>query len=163
MLVLDIIDTKTGSLLQYISIALAILLFAFGMISGKDFKISSDVQSILSVLILFNVILSVVAILLCLSCLNIVGAHTVFELEKEEYETHIIAVTLGRRNRYRVAHRLSMVTAVSFACNLLHSGVELRNDIFKSCVQPHPWRAHGCSLPCDGHCTSFSNNCDVRG
>jgi len=113
MLILDIIDTKTAALLQYIAISLAIFLFLFGMIGDdQSFNITGGTKSVLSVAILGAILLSIFAIILCLSCLNIIGAHTVFDLSKEEYETHVISVTLRRRNRYRLAQRLSITTSL---------------------------------------------------
>lgn len=124
-MILDIIDSKTSALLTYISIALAIFLFTFGMIAdGKAFDLSGAGKSIISVIILFATIFSIFAIILCLSCLNIVGAHTVFDLNKDEYLDYVVAVTLGRRNRYRRAQQISMGTSFGLLAVFLILSVE---------------------------------------
>jgi hypothetical protein len=119
MLVLDIIDVKTTSLLAYISISLAAMVFLITALpASTNLHHPGISQTYLSLAILVVIVLLLMAILLCLSCLNIVGAHTIRMLAgKEEesqgdYERLIVAVTLARRKRYLVAHRISFCTAI---------------------------------------------------
>jgi hypothetical protein len=119
MLVLDIIDVKTQSLLAYISISLAAMVFLITALpTSTNLHFDGLSKSYLTIALLLVIILLLSAILLCLSCLNIVGAHTIRMLagrKKEtqsEYETLIVGVTLARRKRYLVAHRISLVTAI---------------------------------------------------
>jgi len=117
MLVLDIIDAKANSLLAYISISLAALVFLLTSLSSSNLNFLFLGQSVLTISILLTLLALLVAILLCLSCLNIVGSHTIQKLSidnrlsPEEYEELIVKVTLSRRLRYRLAHRISMSTA----------------------------------------------------
>ena len=117
--VLDIIDCKTQSLLAYISLSFAALVFLLtGIRDDSSLELAFFGETtLIRIVLLFLIILSV-AIILCLSCLNIVGAHTIMTLEcqedrkrQKEYENLIIKVTLARRTRYLIAHRISIVTA----------------------------------------------------
>lgn len=119
MLVLDIIDVKTQSLLSYISISLAALIFLIASLPSTSvlrLAYFSDATFMASLLVLVLALLG--ASVLCLSCLNIVGGHTIRRLAVRrrqtaaEYERLVVSVTLGRRNRYLIAHRITVTTAV---------------------------------------------------
>jgi hypothetical protein len=104
MLVLDIIDAKTQALLAYISISFVAVVFLLTLVRG---------HKTITELLLIVIILLLIAIVICLTCLNIVGAHTVKRgLREDEYEALIVKVTLGRRMRYLIAHRISVLTAI---------------------------------------------------
>lgn len=120
MLVLDIIDSKTQSLLAYISVSVAALIFLITALpdSQADLDLGLLSRSTTITILLVVIFALMVAVVFCLSCLNIVGAHTIGDLKRrqrqsqEEYENLVVQVTCGRRNRYLIAHRISMVTAV---------------------------------------------------
>lgn len=118
MLVLDIIDVKTQSLLAYISISLAAMIFLIGGLStSSNLTYPGLSQPDFTIALLLVTVLLLGAIMLCLSCLNIVGAHTIRALAgrkqetQAEYEALIVSVTLARRRRYLIAHRISFCTA----------------------------------------------------
>lgn len=118
MLVLDIIDVKTQSLLAYISISLAAMIFLIGALStSSNLSYLGLSRSDFTIALLVVTVLLLAAIMLCLSCLNIVGAHTIRALAgkkqetQAEYEALIVSVTLARRRRYLIAHRISFFTA----------------------------------------------------
>jgi len=121
MLVLDIIDSKTSSLLSYISISLAALIFVITVIPTSQLlvDIPFDQKNIFYIFTVL-IILLIIAIILCLSCLNIVGAHTIKKNRfyppsndsLRKYEDFILKITYKRRKRYLVAHRISMFTAI---------------------------------------------------
>lgn len=116
MYALDSIDVKAQSLLSCISISIAALVFQLSEIQGSSISDKKEVTNFILLLLIF---LSI-AIVLCLSCVNIIGAHTVMLLKSEdekkkldEFNDLVLRVTLGRRTRYLIAHRLSIITAVS--------------------------------------------------
>lgn len=118
MLVLDIIDAKTQSLLSYISISLAAMVFLITSLpKSVNLNFLFFGETILTASLLLVILALLAASILCLSCLNIVGAHTIRLLKyqhcegQQEYEDLIVRVTLGRRNRYIIAHRISILTA----------------------------------------------------
>jgi hypothetical protein len=119
MLVLDIIDSKTQSLLSYISVSLAALVFLISTIPGNS-RLSFTIvgQEVVTTSLLVLILALLLASVLCLSCLNIVGGHTIRSIwsdeqnTQQEYEALIVRVTSARRNRYLIAHRVSIVTAV---------------------------------------------------
>lgn len=137
MLVLDIIDVKAQSLLGYISVSLAALLFFLPIVSASAASSWGVVGTACAVRVLIGImILLVIASILCLSCLNIVGAHTIDALScdgkdnKEDYESHIVCTTHMRRKRYLIAHRISVLTALAtlalmFNFLLAHASVPL--------------------------------------
>ena len=119
MLVLDVIDSKTSSLLSYISLSFAAMVFLITSLPGSAFLtvgFFDDRALIMSVLAIILALL--VAILLCLSCLNIIGSHTIAhlsvttELDERIYEDYVVRLTISRRRRYRAAHQVSVVTAM---------------------------------------------------
>ncbi len=120
MLVLDIIDAKTKALLSYISLCFAAMIFLLTGVQGNaNLRTVFFSEKTMTTILLLIITALLVAIILSLSCLNIVGAHTVRALKsvgeekkQKEYENLIIKVTLGRRTRYLIAHRISVVTAV---------------------------------------------------
>jgi hypothetical protein len=112
---LDCIDVKAQSLLSYISISIAALVFQLSEIHSSSIL---DKKEFTNFILILLVCLSV-AIVLCLSCVNIIGAHTVMLLKSQEekkkldeYNDLVLRVTLNRRTRYLIAHRLSVTTAV---------------------------------------------------
>lgn len=122
MLVLDIIDSKTSALLGYISISFAALVFILtgspsGTLLASMFQGDNRVFTILLAVV---ILLLMVAMLFCLSCLNIIGAQTMRKFSAtadaakrmEQYEKFIVRLTLSRRRRYLIAHRISLLTAV---------------------------------------------------
>lgn len=118
MLVLDIIDTKANSLLAYISISLAALVFLLTSLdSNSNLNLVLISKAQLSVCLLAVLMALLTAIILCLSCLNIIGAHTIKKLTTsnklsfDTYEELIVKVTSSRRRRYLFAHHISMATA----------------------------------------------------
>lgn len=119
MLVLDIIDSKTQALLAYISISLAALVFLLtSPPTAFNARLVLLTARLFSTSLLVIILALLGAIILCLSCLNIVGGHTMRsrgtrrKLTQQGYEDLIVRVTAGRRNRYLLAHRISVVTAV---------------------------------------------------
>lgn len=119
MLVLDIIDSKTQSLLSYISISLAALVFLITSLPNTpNLRLGAIDPHTFTVGLLILILGLLAASILCLSCLNIVGAHTIKSLAArkkqtpEEYEKLIVRTTKRRRDRYLWAHRISIVTAV---------------------------------------------------
>jgi hypothetical protein len=119
MLVLDIIDTKTQALLAYIGISLAALIFLLAAPPNMlNLRLGLLSTLVFTTALLLIILILLAASVLCLSCLNIIGAHTIRRLESKkklsqsEYESLVLRVTNGRRQRYLYAHRLSMVTAV---------------------------------------------------
>jgi len=129
---LDCVDTKSQSLLGYISVYFAALVFLLG-----DYNQVGDMAVTIygikfGTLILLLLTALSIAVVLCLSCLNIIGAHTVRNLKKggdderrKEYHEMIIKTTLFRRTRYLIAHRISVATAVVL-------GVELCSILFSN-------------------------------
>jgi len=121
MHVLDIIDSKTEALLAYISVSVAAMVFLLTSFhSNTALKILFVSRETGTLILLIITLALLTAIVFCLSCLNIVGAHTVKALKattkegrEKEYENLVLRVTLGRRTRYLIAHRISMVTAIS--------------------------------------------------
>jgi hypothetical protein len=118
MLVLDNIDVKAQSLLTYISVSLAALVFLItSPLNTPISRISFFGIDAFTQVLLILILALIGASILCLSCLNIVGAHTIRSLASRNqstpqgYESHIVRVTLGRRSRYLVAHRISIATA----------------------------------------------------
>ena len=117
--VLDIIDVKAQSLLSYISLSITALVFILAALqSGADFCMIFHDEVMLTRIILFFLVILSVAVIFALSVLNIVGAHTIRHLKYQkgkkslkEYEELIVKVTLYRRIRYLVAHRISTFTA----------------------------------------------------
>jgi hypothetical protein len=116
--VLDIIDTKSQSLLAYISISFAALIFLITALpSSTNLHLAMLGETAATCVLLAIILGLVVAIILSLSCLNIVGAHTIGKLkhaqgfEPKDYEELIIRVACYRRNRYLIAHRISLATA----------------------------------------------------
>ena len=119
MRVLDIIDVKTQSLLSYIAVSLAAMIFLITSLpSSSSIKPVLMGPQLFTSLLLVLIVALLGASVLCLTCLNIVGAHTIRSMasrqkqSQEEYERFIVKVTLGRRNRYLVAHHVSVATAV---------------------------------------------------
>jgi hypothetical protein len=115
--VLDIIDTKSQSLLAYISISFAALIFLIAALpNSSNLRLAGLGRAVATSILLAIILALVVAIVLSLSCLNIVGAHTIGKLKHhksfmpQDYEELIIRVTCYRRNRYLIAHRISLVT-----------------------------------------------------
>lgn len=107
---LDIIDAKAQSLLSYISISIAVFVFILSQLQSSNF---------IKYLIFILLILLSITMLLCLPCVDIIGAHTIKNLKSKEevnrlkeYNNLIFALTLKRRNYYLIAHRLSLVTAI---------------------------------------------------
>ncbi len=116
MYALNSIDVKAQSLLTCISISIATLVFQLSEIQGSSISDKKEVTNFILLLLIF---LSI-AMVLCLSCVDIIGAHTVRLLKSEdekkkldEFNDLVLRVTLGRRTRYLIAHRLSIITAVS--------------------------------------------------
>lgn len=119
MLVLDIIDVKTQSLLSYISISFAGLVFLITSLpSNPALQLAFFSTEIFTSTLLALVIALLGASILCLSCLNIIGGHTIRRLAsrkrytQEEYESLVVGVTQARRDRYLAAHRITIATAV---------------------------------------------------
>lgn len=118
--VLDIIDAKSEALLAYISLSFAAMVFLLtGLQDNPYLEFEIFGQTIVTGILLIIILALLVAIIFCISCLNIVGAHTIRALKsskeqmrRKEYEELIIRVTLGRRIRYLTAHRISTATAV---------------------------------------------------
>lgn len=119
MMVLDIIDVKAQALLAYISVSMAALIFLLTLLpQNTALHFVALTQADVVTILLASILALLVSILLCLSCLNIVGAHTITSLHRhnkrdvQSYEQLVVKVTLYRRLRYLVAHRISIGTAL---------------------------------------------------
>jgi hypothetical protein len=115
---LDIIDAKAQSLLSYISISIAALVVLLSQIQNNSIlKFIFFDEKFMSILLLLSVFLTT-SMILCLYCVNIIGAHTINHLKFNEPEKRlkefgqvIINITLYRRIMYLFAYYLSFVTA----------------------------------------------------
>lgn len=114
MFTLSVIDAKAQSLLSYISISIAVFAFILSELQTNTF---------IKYIILSMLFLLSIAMLLCLYCVDIIGAHTIKCLKSKEkadrlneYNDHIFKLALQRRKCYIIAHRLSIVAA--FLCIL---------------------------------------------
>lgn len=112
MFTLGVIDAKAQSLLSYISISIAVFVFILSELQTNTF---------IKYIILLMLFLLSIATLLCLYCVDIIGAHTIKCLKSKEeadrlneYNDHIFKLSLQRRKCYIIAHRLSVVAA--FLC-----------------------------------------------
>lgn len=115
---LDCVDSKSQALLTYISISIAALIFLITGIQNNylNFMFIDQKQFVDFIYILL--IVQSIAMILCLSCVNIIGAHTVLFLKekdeenrRKEYFNLLKKISLQRRTRYLISHRLSIVSA----------------------------------------------------
>jgi hypothetical protein len=118
MIALDIIDVKTQSLLSYISISFAALVFLLTSLAQRGGLAVVVPRRFATTLLLLIIVLLLITIVLCLSCLNIIRARTAHQLNQRyeqdpaEYECLVLEITCGRRSRYIIAQRISVMTAL---------------------------------------------------
>jgi hypothetical protein len=122
MLTLGIIDAKAQSLLSYISISVAAFVLILSALQNNPiFKFNVLEEKIFLYIILLLLVILSIAMFLCLLSVDTIGAHTVKSFKSKEavdrlneYNELLFKLTLRRRTKYLIAHRLCIVASLLF-------------------------------------------------